>query len=81
MSFYRGDCSLCSVPGQPNAVQRLCTTVVWQAPASPNGVITDYDIRFSSQGSDDTVRLAADVNFFVTEDEQQEDGVTVQVMM
>ena len=35
-----------TVPGPPNAMG-LCTVVVWEAPAQPNGEITSYELQFS----------------------------------
>ena len=35
-----------TVSGPPN-VMGLCTVVVWEAPAQPNGEITSYELQFS----------------------------------
>ena len=44
-------------------VTPLCTVVVWQPPANPNGVIQGNDIKFSSGGA---ITLSASLNFHVT---------------
>ena len=65
-------------PGLPNAVQQLCTSVAWQPPLQPKGVIVGYEIRFSSNLSE-IVRLDADVYSFITDHQQRSQDVLVQV--
>ena len=64
-------------PGTP-IVEELCTTVVWQEPAELNGVITGYQLLFSTN-TDYLVTMEAIVRFFITNQEHQAKGVTVQV--
>ena len=69
-------CLPVAAPGAP-VVEELCTTVVWQEPAELNGVITGYQLLFSTDR--DPVPREASVRFLVTNQAHQADGVTVQV--
>ena len=57
-------------------VTPLCTVVVWQPPANPNGVIQGNDIKFSSGGA---ITLSASLNFHVTPEAQRTANPPVQV--
>ena len=53
----------------------LCSVVIWQAPAKPNGIILGYEIEIGSQ----TLSQAAANFFFITMDAHQEANVVSRV--
>ena len=63
-----------SAPG-PVIVTALCSAVVWQAPAMPNGVITRYEVDLGGA----VMPLPADRFFFVTSEQQQNSNVPARV--
>ena len=65
-----------TAPSQPTNVHSLCTVVVWQPPAQPNGNIIRYDIQFSMG----TVKeVDSGDRFYITTDDEQEAGTYVRV--
>ena len=56
-------------------VTALCSVVVWQAPAMPNGVITRYDVDLGGV----VTPLPADRFFIETSEEQQNSNVAARV--
>ena len=61
-------------------MQQFCTSVAWQPPLQPNGVIVGYEVRFSSSfNPSEIVRLGADANSLITDHQQRRQGVLVEV--
>ena len=63
-----------SAPG-PVMVTALCSAVVWQAPATPNGVITRYEVDLGGA----VMPLPADRFFIETSEQQQNSNIPARV--
>lgn len=40
-----------SAPSAPQNIRGFCNVIVWEEPASPNGVLTGYEIMFYPQNN------------------------------
>ena len=65
------------VSSPPSQFEALCTVLLWQPPMEPKGIITGYEIRYSSGH---TVSLNSDNPYYKTTDREQVSELTVQVI-
>ena len=65
-----------AVPGLPVKLHQLCAVIVWNEPSEPNGIITGYEIQFSSGQK----RLVdSQSRFYITRNEERSANVEVRV--